>query len=310
MPMPRLPAALLALIALTFAAPAFGQGIQKVSQTNQPSQQQAVTTLKATARLVYVDVVVHDKSGQPVHGLKAEDFTLRESGKEQKFQEFQEYTVPTAEEIARMPMRAMPKLREGTFSNVAAASTPQANGPLNILLLDRLNTPVVDQMEMKQQINDFLLHAQPGQRMAIFGLTDHLMMLQGFTVDADAIHKGVNSAEGLQSTGLLSPPVEMLFGAKDGGGTTSSSTQDDADQSRGPTQAMYARGGHTREVLAANQVELRALTTLHAMDDLARYLAALPGRKNVIWFSGSFPVNIKPSMAHQSEAISPEGRRR
>ena len=26
-----------------------------------------------------------------------------------------------------------------------------------------------------------------------------------------------------------------------------------------------------------------------------RYLVGLPGRKNLIWFSGSFPVNVMPN---------------
>jgi len=27
---------------------------------------------------------------------------------------------------------------------------------------------------------------------------------------------------------------------------------------------------------------------------LARYLANIPGRKNLVWFSGSFPVSVLP----------------
>jgi hypothetical protein len=37
-------------------------------------------------------------------------------------------------------------------------------------------------------------------------------------------------------------------------------------------------------------------TTLSAFAQLARYLSGLPGRKNVIWLSGSFPLNIDPSL--------------
>jgi hypothetical protein len=33
---------------------------------------------------------------------------------------------------------------------------------------------------------------------------------------------------------------------------------------------------------------------MDALNQLARYMSALPGRKNLIWFSGSFPVNIMP----------------
>jgi len=38
---------------------------------------------------VLVDVVVTDKQGKPVSGLKAEDFTIEEKGKKQKIAVFQ-----------------------------------------------------------------------------------------------------------------------------------------------------------------------------------------------------------------------------
>jgi VWFA-related protein len=41
--------------------------------------------------------------------------------------------------------------------------------------------------------------------------------------------------------------------------------------------------------------QLRARTTLDAFNQLGRYLSALPGRKNLIWFSGSFPIDILPN---------------
>jgi hypothetical protein len=41
-------------------------------------------------------------------------------------------------------------------------------------------------------------------------------------------------------------------------------------------------------------LQTRARLTLDAFNQLARYLGGLPGRKNLIWFSGSFPINILP----------------
>jgi hypothetical protein len=42
------------------------------------------------------------------------------------------------------------------------------------------------------------------------------------------------------------------------------------------------------------QTQLRIKYTLDAMNQLARYLSSIPGRKNLIWFSGSFPISILP----------------
>jgi VWFA-related protein len=40
--------------------------------------------------------------------------------------------------------------------------------------------------------------------------------------------------------------------------------------------------------------DMRVRLTLQAMDQLARYLSPLPGRKNIIWFSASFPLSVGP----------------
>jgi hypothetical protein len=41
-------------------------------------------------------------------------------------------------------------------------------------------------------------------------------------------------------------------------------------------------------------LQLRVRYTLDALNQLARYMSSLPGRKNLIWFSGSFPISILP----------------
>jgi len=38
----------------------------------------------------------------------------------------------------------------------------------------------------------------------------------------------------------------------------------------------------------------RVEQTLAAFEEIARFLSGLPGRKNLIWLSGSFPANIFP----------------
>src|SRR5208337_5130882 len=58
-------------------------------------------TIRASTRLVLVDVVVTDKKGQPITGLKAEDFTVEENGKKQKIATF---SPPGADQKAPQPL--------------------------------------------------------------------------------------------------------------------------------------------------------------------------------------------------------------
>ncbi|HEX8893100.1 MAG TPA: hypothetical protein VF783_07240, partial [Terriglobales bacterium] len=83
-----LPSSLLVLLAgMLLAGAAFSQSA---------AQGDPASTIKTTTRAVLLDVVVTDKSGKPVHGLKGHDFTVLEDGKAQQVRGFEERgpTVP------------------------------------------------------------------------------------------------------------------------------------------------------------------------------------------------------------------------
>jgi VWFA-related protein len=58
--------------------------------------------------------------------------------------------------------------------------------------------------------------------------------------------------------------------------------------------------GPGQDSIAAYQARERVSITLTALETMARYLAGIPGRKNLIWFSSSFPVSIFPSARLQT----------
>ena len=60
------------------------------------------------------------------------------------------------------------------------------------------------------------------------------------------------------------------------------------------------------EQTKSTQVQLRARITLDALNQIGRYLANIPGRKNLIWFSGAFPINILPFTTSDSSATIPD----
>ncbi len=85
----------------------------------------------------------------------------------------------------------MPKFPPGVFTNY----TPEpVNGAVNLLLLDTLNTPLTDQAYVRQQLIAYLNATPPGTRIAIFGLSSQLTILQGFTSDP-ALLKAVTSTK-------------------------------------------------------------------------------------------------------------------
>ena len=121
------------LIAFTLVVPAPSQ--TPANQQTPPSNSAPITTLRTGTKLVVVDVVVTDKKQQPVHDLKAPDFTLLENNTPQTFRAFEEHTA-SADSDAVRPAALRPQ-PPGIFTNYTPFAT---NGPLNILLIDRLNT--------------------------------------------------------------------------------------------------------------------------------------------------------------------------
>jgi VWFA-related protein len=244
-----------------------------------------ITTIHARSNLVVIDVVASDSKGNPVHGLKAEDFTLLENNKPQSIKNFEEHTVLPASETAKL---AKPeKLPVGMFTNKPA--TP-ASGPVNVLLLDYLNTPLTYQPYARQQLIDYLNKAAPGTRIAIFAISTNLVMLQGFSSDPEVLKAALTSKKGApQASAIL---TDSMYGGVEGNNdlaTQFTSDALDADQQLNNILREQA-------ITTSFQQDLRAKITLGAFDLLARYLVGIPGRKNVIWFSGSFPLSIDPQV--------------
>jgi VWFA-related protein len=275
--------------ALAFATVAAAQTQQPTPAAAQPAptaQQpppSGFATLRAGTQLVVVDVVVTDKNQKPVHDLKASDFTLTEENVPQVVKHFEEHTALTAADATKFP--SVPKFPPGIFTNY----TPQpVNGAVNLLLLDALNTPLKDQSYVRQQLLAYLNATPPGTRIAIFGLTTQLTILQGFTSDPEVL-KTVASRKLGKSSPLLQDSV--------GGGGIQNSTADDLEDVGGDATTI----ANLRQFDAQQQsfqLQLRAKYTLDAMSQLALYLSSIPGRKNLIWFSGSFPISILPDITN------------
>jgi VWFA-related protein len=235
-----------------------------VIAAGQSSPAEPAGTVRVNTNLVVVDVVVTDAHHNPVHNLTAADFTPLEDGHTQTIQTFEEHTAGETAKLPQLP--PLPKLEPGVFTNY---SPVPAADPLSIVLLDRLNTPFQDQPYSSDQLLEYLKHAPAGTRIAIFGLTSQLFLVHGFSADTELLGAALHSKKGAPMLSpLLNNPV----------------SGDDAEAVLGkPGQ----EGGQVKH-------RLRRRQTLEALNQLGRYLGQLPGRKNLLWFSGSFPISILP----------------
>src|SRR5437773_7654121 len=96
-----------------------------VPARSQSQNQVPVPTIRVSTHLVLVDVVVTDKQGKPIPGLRPEDFEVEENGKVQKISTF----VPAGANLA-----AAEPLPPGIYSNKPQYRAP--GGPITVMLLD------------------------------------------------------------------------------------------------------------------------------------------------------------------------------
>jgi VWFA-related protein len=262
---------------LTLACAGVAAGQQKAQATRGQSIPSPTTVLHTGTQLVIVDVVVEDRDRHPVHGLTRNSFGVTEQKQPETIQNFEEHRA----DIPAKPGLALGPLPPGVFTNYTPVPP---NGTLNILLLDALNTPMNSQISVRKQLLEYVEHEKPGTQIAIFGLNQKLYTLQGFTSDPEVLKNAVEH---------LTPGTSSLLDDPTGNNTDQENLSD-AVAEAGADPATVAALKQIEQDAKNTQTQLRMRYTLDAFDAIAHYLANFPGRKNLIWFSGAFPLNILP----------------
>ncbi len=237
-------------------------------------------TIQTSARIVLLDVLVKDKDGKPVRGLKANDFIVLEDGQRQRLKGFEEHR--TDGQVSKP--RATVNLPPSTYTNYVSSDEL---GALNIILFDSLNTDRLSLTRARQQLLSYLTKLPDNARVALFTLDDQLRLIHGFTDDTHAL---VEAAQQLSVS-----PHPMMKKARD--------VSEELVQARmvhlDKNPAMYKALSRFLWGEYESKAESRTLVTMEALNQLARSMVVFPGRKNLIWISGGLPfdpVDTTPQM--------------
>jgi VWFA-related protein len=255
-------------------------------------------TIRANTRLVVVDVVVTYKSGQPVTGLKPEDFTLEENGKKQKISVFVLPGIANHTAAATTP----PGILSNHPENVIPAGAP------TVLLLDAANSSFTNQAYARSQMLQYVNEqSHAGQIMAVATLTDRLRVLQEFTSDPQVLLTAIKNFKPEAQILRAAPPPPGSDAAPDSGGP--------AHQGGLMMAAAQAAVANFANMQIGYDIERRTLITVDAMRTLSRMLGGLPGRKNVVWLTASLPFDLIPedrnvSSAELAAELPGQGRQR
>jgi len=228
-------------------------------------------------------------------------FRVFEDDKPQNISSFTEHTgapITTAD---------LPPMPPNVYTNYPGVKTADS---INVLLMDSLNTQMPDQQFVHQQTIKYLKTLPAGARVAIFTLSSRLRMVQEFTSDSSRLLEALNdpALSGPRHSALLKSQAEsqaeeaMINHAKVNQMNPSATPATLAQEAVDPVNSLKALIAEKD----AAMTESRVAITLSAFRQLARYLSGYPGRKNVIWVSGSFPIVLFPDANLLNPAVTPQ----
>lgn len=266
------------LLVSVHLAPAFSFAQSDTTSTPIPP-------LQINVRNVLVDVVVTDANGGAIRDLSRSDFQVFENGRQQQIEFFE----PHITSASTAPASVAP-LPPNTFTNVPPVRPKEA---INVLLMDALNTTSADQIYVRRQMLQYLDSLPPGLRVGVFVLGDRLRIIQGFTDDSRVLHASIERlANKPREVALESTPDEL---AQQSNSLNDLSTMTvDPGGINATGGAEFARMISNLQDFLAKSTEVQQnqqlLMTLEALQAIAHYVSDVPGRKNLVWFVGSFPL--------------------
>ncbi len=259
---------------------------------NQKDQPAAPTeTLRTNANLVLVDVVVRDK-GRPIEGLAQSAFRVAEDGHEQKISVFEEHKATDAMEAAKVP-----QLPPHMYTNAPAYTLTSA---ANVLLLDGLNTKQLDLTWVQKRAVKYLQAIPPGTQLAVFTLGSQLRMVAGFTTDAGTITKALSEIPERAARPLEADAAVNAADREAQGAIAGDIVQNDVVALTAMSE-MEAFTSDTHNFEEDQKIPI----LLGALEELGRYLSAMPGRKNLIWFTGGINNCLDRDQLESEQACEP-----
>jgi VWFA-related protein len=238
--------------------------------------------------LIQVPAIVADKSGSHVTGLTRESFQVFENGKEQKIATFEE--VQTLHTLLNAPAS-----KDGEFTNVGPIQD-KAHTAI-IIALDTINTPFLDQAYGRKQLIKFLAeHADASQPVGLVQINGKgLRVIHTITSDPDVLLAALKKVNG-EIPALQGVDIDSQAAAVVGVDPSLASQSPGALAAIGMDSSLSALTLQLQQFVLNGDATIIRMQQDHAMEitlrsflDIASSLSGIPGRKTLIWATGSFP---------------------
>lgn len=236
---------------------------------SQEQKKQEEDTIKISAQLVQVDVLVTDKNNKPVSGLKREDFELYDNDKTQviSFFSYEESKLQRVD-VGASGTRELPRvITPGELKRVIA------------FVVDTLHMSTDNLYRTRQMLRNFIdTKMEPGDLVLIFPTGGGSGLYMQFTADQRALRQAVNH---MRPSFILDSDGPSRRGA-----TTAQAMNDLLPKLPEAERARAGGVGAPGGITGGDTIEdsdVRA--TLAALDGTIKAMSKFPGRKIGVFIS-------------------------
>ena len=253
---------------------------QQVGQ-NAPANGNTPATFSTSSQLVVETVNVKDKSGKPVEGLTAKDFTVTEDGAEQSIRLFEYQKVSdVAEPEPPIPAVAQPlkKLPEAQITAEKPGDLRYQDRRLLVLYFDMTAMPPPDQLRAISAAQRFIrTQMTPADRMALMRFEGGAVrVMSDFTQDRERLNSILET---------------MIVGEAQGFDETTS------DDSTPDTGAAFGQDDSEFNIFNTNR-------QLSALQTAAHMLGQLSEKKSLLYFASGLRLNGLDNQAQLHATIN------
>jgi len=253
-------------------------------QSDAPAAVKRPATFEATTQLVIVNVAAKTKSGEPIDGLKASDFTVIEDGKPQQVKIFEFERL----EDALLPAPALVRREEEEVTAVkplvGAAIAPAKPGEIKyrdrrllVLFFDQAGMPVADQLRAQQSALKYLnAEITKSDLVAVMTYDTSLSVKQDFTDDRDRLIQAIK--------GLSIGDVGMSNGST-------------GADSEGDTGAAYTSDDSEFNIFNTDR-------KLAALESAVKMLGSLAEKKALVYFASGMSLSGTDNQAQLRATIN------
>jgi len=278
------------------------------AQTPEGGRQDQTQVVRISTELVQTDVMVFNKEGHFIDGLKKEDFELRIDGQSKPIDFFERITAGSANEESQLAAARGSSNR--TNNPGATAPVPLDRGRPIFFYLDDLHMDLGSLKAAKKVINEFIDNQMAqNDEVAISSASGQIGFLQQMTDNKAVLHAAVERMKVRPSVRDMDRPPMTEYQAlqieRNDRDTTDYFVEQVMADNFGMKRDVAEGIVHSRARMMSQQGEVATMATMSGLDGTIRSANKLPGRKLLFLISGGFFLNsLEGSMSRVQRITS------